>query len=215
MIKRFIARHDDVRRESFAGALSRGSAQAEPAGRIVDQALDSPGERAGVIRRHKESGRVVFDDLRNSTDTAGDTRAGKTHRFKYAQAKALSIGGEQTQVSGLQVIFDVIDPLAHEHPPVKSQAANIAGELSKAAARQDDEFESVAGADAAGGFEQQIYALERAEVGGMKHHDFVVEAELAAHRLPRTPRRTRFKEIVDYLHRPFKTERPFRFLLQK
>ena len=77
------------------------------------------------------------------------------------------------------------------------------------------QLEGFARLDARDGFQQQINAFDRAQIGGVKDQHFIAQAEFAAHFLARTLRRARLKKIVDDIDRAVEAEHALGFLLSK
>src|SRR4029077_2619788 len=102
----------------------------------------------------------------------------------------------------LQVVLDVIDLLADEHPFLEAQPAHLGSERREAIAGKDNELERFAGPDAGGSFKQQIDAFQRTKIRGVEEHHLLTKTELAADLLPRAPRRARVEKVVDDLDGP-------------
>src|SRR5207237_783738 len=69
--------------------------------------------------------------------------------------------------------------------------------------------------DARDGFQQEVDAFPRAEIGGVENNNFVPQAKLAAHLLARAAWRAWNEEIVDDVNRVIEIEHPLGLPLQR
>src|SRR5437870_10902325 len=179
-VERFVARHDDLRREPLARARLGGAPEGAASRLVVDQGLQRRGERGDVTGRHEQAALVVLHHLRDTAHARGDARAAEAHGFEDAEAEAFGVGCVEADVGDLKILLDGVDLLADYHAVGQAEAPHVADERCERLAGEDEELEGLAGTHARGGLQQEVDALARAQVGGVHHEHFVAEAELAA-----------------------------------
>lgn len=163
-VEGLVAGNDVVGRKGGAGFLAGGLAEAFAFGGVGDEGFDGAGEIVGLRGRNEEPVDVVGDDFGDTADSGADARAAEGHGFEDAEAETFGVGREESDIGGVEVVFDVEDVLADDE--AVGDAELLGGELEgrEVAAGKDEEFERVAAIDARDGLEETVDAFNRAEV---------------------------------------------------
>jgi hypothetical protein len=164
-----------IRRKSgtFARPALRGLPHRHPAFRVLNQTFNRPRQVIRIIGRHQKPAHIVLHHFRNSARAPGDARTPKYIASRMLRQKLSDLGREQSEVGGLQIIFNVIHVFAHDHAVFQSQPRTSLTNGSKLPPARMTSL-NVARADARDGFEQQINALHRTQIGGVDNHHLVV-----------------------------------------
>lgn len=163
-VEGFVAGDDGLGGEDGPGFFAGGAAEGFAFRAVADQRFDRTGEVGGLSGRNEEAVDIVGNDFGDTADGGADAGAAEGHRFENAEAETFGIGGEDGDVGGVEIIFDVEDVLADDE--AVGDAELLGGELERCevAAGEDEEFEGVAAIDARDRFEEAIDAFDGAEI---------------------------------------------------
>ena len=198
--------------EEFAGAFLGGLAEFCPRRRILNQIFDGAHLFFNIAEGNKLAADLVFDDFGDAADGGRHAGAGEAHGFQDAEAEAFGLGGEQAEVGGLEIVFDVGNIFADDKAVFQAEATDFFYEGGKFSTGENEELEGFAGTDAGGNFEEEIDALRGTQVGGVEDECFVAQSQFFPDFVAAAAWEARFKEIVDDVDWAMKAENTLGFL---